>query len=352
MVSKSKRSDKIGLPPGSLIHVGHVREEPIHIYTMAYDEANCLESADDISKGLKLPAQEKEVCWTHLDGVHLPEAVKKVGEIYGIHPLTLEDILNTEHHPKMDETDEGIFLVTKKPIINKNGSLSFTSISIILGNFGVISFSDDGEDPFQYVRQRIRSGSGKIRKRGKDYLLYALLDTVVDSYFVVLDQLQEAILRFEQDALSNNQSESFQNFQKLQHNVLQLNQVVKPMRDMVGKLCRIDDPVINESTKKYFEDILDHIVAVSANTEHFRELLTSVLELHISMENTKMNQIVKLLTVFAAIFMPLTFIAGLYGMNFRYMPELDWRYGYFIIVSVMGVIACSMMLFFRLKKWL
>ena len=207
-------------------------------------------------------------------------------------------------------------------------------------------------DPFVHIRSRIRNDAGKIRKRGSDYLVYALLDSVVDSYLVVIGQLQGEILEFEEEVLHDARPELLLKLQTLQRTVLQLRQVVQPMRDMVAKLCRIDDPLINESKKKYFEDVLDHMNAVSANTDHFRELLTSILELHVSMMNTKMNQVVQLLTVFAAIFLPLTFVAGIYGMNFRHMPELEHQYGYFIILLLMAGLAVSMVLFFRRKKWL
>ncbi len=346
-----KISDKAWLPPGSLVYVGQVKNQPIRIVGMDYDESGC-EEWEGVTVDEKLPTKKKEVHWIHLDGVHQPEVVKSIGEIYGIHALTLEDILNTEHRPKLDETDECFFLIVKQPVFNEERALSFRSISILLGNFGVISFTDTDEDLFKSVRSRIRSANGRIRKQGPDYLLYSLLDTVIDSYLVVMDQIQEEILQLEEKVLHNAESDSLQQLQNLQRTVLQLQQVIRPSRDLTTALCRIDDPFINESTKKYFEDVLDHILAISANTDHFREMLSSILNLYISMMNTKMNQVVHLLTVFAAIFMPLTFIAGIYGMNFKYMPELDHPYGYFITLFLMLVVVISMILFFRQKKWL
>ena len=347
--SLGKISDKAWLPPGSLVHVGQAREREIRVFIMDYDEFGC-EEWEGIAAEKKLPTLEKEVRWTHFDGVHQPEAVRHIGETYGIHNLILEDILNTEHRPKLDETDDCIFLIAKIPILDKESAISFKSISILLGDFGVVSFVD--KDPFLHVRTRIRNAAGKIRKRGRDYLVYTLLDTVVDAYFIVIDQLQEEILQLEEEVLHDVPSVSLQRLQALQRTILQLRQVVQPMRDVVATLCRIDDPLIGESTRKYFEDILDHIIAISANTDHFRELLTSILELHVSMMNTRMNQIVKLLTLFAAIFMPLTFMAGIYGMNFKYIPELNYRYSYFFTLLLMAVIAVLMVFFFRRKKWL
>lgn len=347
-----KVSDKAGLPPGSLVHVGQVKDGPIHVFTMDYDESGCEEWESVAGMEKNLPVQGKKVRWVHLDGVYQPEAVRLIGEMHGIHALTLEDILNTEHRPKFDETDAGLFLVTKKPVLNGEGFISFESISILLGDFGVLSFASTDEDPFLPIRTRIRNGMGKVRKRGRDYLFYALLDAVIDSYFIVIDQLQEEILRFEEEALHNARSESLLRLQNLQRNLLHLRQVVRPMRDMVAALCRIDDPLVDDSTKKYFEDVLDHIVAISANTDHLTEKLSSLFDLYVSMMNNRMNQVVQLLTVFAAIFMPLTFMAGIYGMNFKYMPELDHRYGYFITLFLMIVVAVSLMIFFRWKKWL
>lgn len=350
--SLEKISDKAWLPPGSLVHVGQVREHPTRAFIMDYDESGYEEWEGVVAVEKKLPTLEKEVRWIHLDGVHQPEVIKQIGETYSIHNLTLEDILNTEHRPKIDETDDGFFLIAKRPTLREEGTIIFTSVNIIFGDFGVISLADVDEDPFSHVRSRIRNASGKIRKRGGDYLVYTLLDTVIDSYLIVIDQLHDQILQLEEEALHNTRPESLVRLQSLQRIVLQLRQMVQPMRDMVAKLCRIDDQLIDDSTKKYFQDVLDHITAVSANTDHFRELLTSILELHVSMMNNRMNQIVKLLTVFAAIFMPLTFIVGIYGMNFKYMPELDYRYGYFFSLLFMAVLSILMVLFFRRKKWL
>ena len=350
--SLEKISDKAWLPPGSLVHVGQVRSERIHAFTMDYDESGCDEWDGVIEEERQLPDLERRIRWIHLDGVHQPESVRLIGEIHGIHALTLEDILNTEHRPKLDETDEGFFLIAKKPLLNQDGSISFETISIVLGDFGVVSFTSSDEDPFSPVRSRIRNGTGRIRKRGRDYLVYALVDTIIDSYYLVMDQLQDEILQLEEEALRNPRSESLLRLQHLQRYILQLRQVVRPMQDMVAALCRIEDPFIVESTRKYFEDVLDHIVAISANTDHFREMVTAIFEMHVSMMNTRMNQVVQLLTVFAAIFMPLTFMAGIYGMNFKYMPELDHRYGYFITLLLMVIVAITMVLFFRRKKWL
>lgn len=346
-----KISEKAWLPPGSLVYVGQVKNQPIRIVGMDYDESGC-EEWESVTVDEKLPSKKKEVHWIHLDGVHQPEVVKSIGDIYGIHALTLEDILNTEHRPKLDETDECFFLIVKQPVFNEERSLSFRSISILLGDFGVLSFTDTDEDPFKSVRSRIHSATGRIRKKGPDYLIYALLDTVIDSYLVVMDKIQEEILLLEEKTLHNAESESLQHLQNLQRTILELQHVIRPTRDLMSALCRIDAPFINESTKKYFEDVLDHILAISANNDHFREMLSSILNLHISMMNTKMNQVVHLLTVFAAIFMPLTFIAGIYGMNFKYMPELDHPYAYFITLVLMLTIVISMIIFFRQKKWL
>lgn len=347
-----KISDKTGLPPGSLIHIGHFKEEPIHIFWMNYDESGCKEWEGTGLTEKTLPQGEKNIHWLHLNGVHQPEVIELIGEKHDIHSLLLEDILNTEHHPKLDETDDGLFLIAKKPSLTEEDGISFESVNIHLGDFGVATFVTSDRDPFEPVRSRIRNGNGKIRKRDHDYLVYALLDTVVDSYLIVIDQLQGRILEFEEEVLYNARPDSLLQFQTLQRTVLQLGQMVQPMRDVVAKLCRIDNQLINESTKKYFEDILDHMNAVSVNTHHFRELLSSILELHVSMMNTKMNQVVKLLTVFAAIFMPLTFLAGIYGMNFTYMPELEHPYGYFILLLLMAGVALTMVFFFRRRKWL
>lgn len=350
--SFGKISDKAGLPPGSLVHVGQYSEDPIRFYWMDYDETGFKErEGNAITEKAQQPG-EKNVHWLHLNGVHQPELIRQIGEQHEIHSLTLEDILNTEHRPKLDETDDGFFLIAKMPTLAEEGTISFESVNILLGDFGVATFVTGDQDPFIPIRSRIRNGTGKIRKRDHDYLVYTLLDSVVDCYLVVIEQLQDKILEFEEEVLYNAQPESLLQLQTLQRTILQLRQVVQPMRDMVAKLCRIDDQLINESTRKYFEDVLDHMNAVSANTDHFRELLTSILELHVSMMNTKMNQVVQLLTVFAAIFMPLTFLAGIYGMNFRYMPGLENQYGYFILLLLMVGLAISMIFFFRKRKWL
>lgn len=347
-----KISDKAGLPPGSLVHVGQPKEEPIQVSYMNYDETGWKELEWDEEIKNNPPPMQKGVHWLHLNGVHQPEVIEQIGRNLGIHCLTLEDILNTEHRPKLDENDAGFFLIAKRPVFTEEGDLSFETINILLGDFGVASFVSGDQDPFIPVRSRIKNGTGRIRKRAHDYLVYALLDSVVDSYLVIIDQLQGEIFEVEEEVLYDVRPESLLQLQTLLRTILHLRQVAQPMRDMVAKLCRIDTQLINESTKKYFEDTLDHMNAISANTDHFRELLTSILELHVSMMNTKMNQIVKLLTVFAAIFMPLTFIVGIYGMNFKNIPELEHQYGYYILLLLMTGTALLMVIFFKRKKWL
>lgn len=347
-----KQSDKAGMAPGSLMRVGTVEQGTVRARVVEYDPA-WHDEWDLSPAGLDVLAPRRgQVRWIALDGVHDPALVQRVCRLHGIHDLIIEDVLNSEHQPKLDELDDGLFLIAWMPERGGDGELLFRSVNMVCGSFGVLSFVEAGDDPFGPVRERIRSDKSKLRARGPDYLAYSLLDLVVDRYFAIVEETREEIEALEGELISGLDADFPRRLQALRSMALHLRRSVRPMTAMLQGLVRVEAPVIQDSSRKYFEDVLDHMTAISDNVEMFREFLAELLELHLSAMNISMNRVVKLLTIFAALFMPLTFLTGLYGMNFRYMPMLDSRFGFAFMVLVLLLVVASMIGFFRWRRWL
>ena len=347
------RSRKSGLPPGTLVHVGEKRTEPVPVATMAYDERHVIEDETaNISQCSHLSGASG-VTWIDVDGVHQMDILEKAGECLSIHPLVLEDIVNTEQRPKMEDFEGYIFLVARMPqYVAGNGTLDVEQISIILGPNYVLSFQEKPGDIFDPVRDRIRNSRGRIRRMGADYLAYSLLDALVDSYFVVLERMAEEIERIEERLVTDPQPETLQSIHKLKQDVIYLRKSVWPLREMIGGLARGETSLIKEDLLIYLRDTYGHAVQVMDTVETFRDVISGMLDIYLSSISNRMNEVMKVLTIIATIFIPLTLITGLYGMNFRFMPELDWPLGYPMVWLVMVAIAGGMLLYFRRKKWL
>lgn len=349
-----KRSQKAGLPPGTLVHIGEQKVERARITILDYDEARFEEKEAKTVEECFPFKDRPTVTWINIDGLHQVDIIEKLGKHFGLHPLLLEDIVNTEQRPKMEDYGDYIFLVLKMLYHRDedDAEIEGEQVSLILGSNFVISLQEREGDVFDPVRDRIRKNKGRIRKAGPDYLAYALLDAVVDNYFAVLEGVGEKIEDAEQELTANPTPEILQLIRKLKRGMIFLRKSVWPLREVASGLEQCESPLIHESTSIYLRDVYDHTIQVIDTVESYRDMISGMLDIYLSSISNKMNEVMKVLTIFASIFIPLTFLAGLYGMNFRFMPELEWQWGYFAVLFVMALGGGSMLLYFRRKKWL
>jgi len=348
-----RRSKKAGLPPGALVHIGEKKSEVSKITIMDYDESHFQEKEVKTIEECFIFKNKPTVTWINVDGLHQVEILEKLGECYGLHPLVLEDILNTDQRPKMEDYGEYLYIVLKMlNSNNKNSEIESEQISLILGPNFVFSFQEREGDTFNPIRERIRNSKGRIRKMGADYLAYSLLDSVVDNYFIILERLGEKIEFLEEKLVTHPTSEILQVIHHLKREMIFLRKAVWPLREVISGLARGESSLIQESTKVYLRDIYDHTIQTIDTIETYRDMVSSMVDIYLSSVSNRLNAVMKVLTIIATIFMPLTFIAGIYGMNFKYMPELEWRWGYPAIWFVVVLIGVSMLIYFKRKKWL
>lgn len=347
-----KVSGKAGKSPGTLIHIGKKKMEKSSIQLMDYNEKQLNEKEIKNIQEVFSLKDTANVSWINVNGIHDSKLIEDIGNNFGFHALVLEDILNTNQRPKLEDFDSYLFLVLK--MISYNGEkneLNVEQVSFVLGKNFVFSFQEKEGDVFDSVRERIKENKGKIRKLNSDYLLYALIDSIVDSYFSVLEKTGEEVELLEEKVMKNPNPAELNTIYKLKHDLIFLRKAVWPLREVINALQRGESKLISKQTLIYLRDIYDHTIQVIDSVETFRDMVSGLLDVYLSSISNKMNEVMKVLTVIATIFIPLTFIAGVYGMNFRYMPELDWEWSYPIIWIVMLLIGASMFLFFRRKKW-
>ena len=348
-----KRSKKAGLPPGTLVHIGEKLTEKTRISVVEYDGEGFQEKELATLETSYLFPKEPAVTWVNVVGIQQVEVLEKLGNCFGVHPLALEDILNTEQRPKIEDYGEDLFIVVKLISPNeKKDEVEAEQISLILRPNAVLSFQEKEGDDFSAVKERLRAGKGRLRKMGADYLAYTLLDIVVDQYFVVLEKLGERIEVLEGKLLADPGTATLQKIQNLKREMLLLRKWIWPLREVISSLQRGEFPGIQESTRIYLRDVYDHTIQVMDAIEIYRDMLSGMLDIYLSSLNNRMNAVMKVLTIIATIFMPLTFLAGVYGMNFKHMPELDWPWGYPLILILMAFVAILMLSLFRRKKWL
>jgi len=349
-----KVSKTIGLTPGALVHVGKKKIEKVRIRLIDYDEAQLQEKEPKTIEECFPFKDLPTVTWVNIDGLHDVKVMEKVGKHFGLHALVLEDILNTEQRPKIEDFDDHIFVVLKMLYYDEtDGEIRAEQISVILGSNFVLSFQERVGDIFNPLRERIRGAKGRVRKMGPDYLAYNLLDAIVDNYFVVLEKLGEQIEGMEEELVSNPTPDTLQRIHNLKREMIFLRKSVWPLREVVSRLERGESELIKDSTGIYLRDVYDHTIQVIDTIETYRDMLSGMLDIYLSSISNRMNQVMKVLTIIATIFIPLTFVAGIYGMNFEYMPELKWHWFYpkaFWLV-MLGV-AALMLVYFRRKKWL
>ncbi len=348
-----KRSAKAGLPPGALIHIGEKKSDTTKITVMAYDaerlEQAHLQTADECL----LFRKPGRVTWTNVDGLHEVALLGKLGECFGLHPLVLEDILNTDQRPKVEDFGDYVYIVLKMLYQDKaENEIVAEQVSLVLGADFLLCFQEAEGDVFDLIRERIRTGKGRLREFGADYLMHALLDAVVDGYYSVLEELGEEIELLQESVVASPTRETLEAIHQLKTEMLFVRRCIWPLREVVASLERRESPLIQEATDAYLRDVFDHVVQVVDTIETFREMLSGMLDIYLSSVSNRMNEVMKVLTIIATIFMPLTFLAGLYGMNFDYMPELRWRYGYPLLLIVMASVAAGMVAYFRKRQWI
>ncbi len=344
-------SVKAGLPPGSLIHVGERRTEGVSASLIRYDldnfsEEKSLTPADVCA----LPAYQG-VTWVNTDGLGDTEAIRQIGECFGIHSLTLEDILNTQQRPKKEEFDTYLFIVLKMLYLS-DGEVNAEQISLVLKDDIVLSFQEQEGDVFDPVRNRIRNKKGRIRSLKASYLLYALIDSIVDGYFIVLESVAEQIENLHEELLENPTTDTLRTIHCLRQDIIFIRKSIWPLREVVSGLERDESGLIGESTLIYYRDVYDHTIQIVESLEGYRDVVSGMLDIYLSTASNRMNEIMKVLTIIATIFIPLSFVAGVYGMNFINMPELAWAWGYPAALLLMFAVASVMLVFFRRKGWL
>jgi magnesium transporter len=350
---RRSRADKVGLSPGTLVHAGEGKTEPTRISLVVYDEAGCEErELSRIEEAFPLKGGPA-VTWIDIDGLSSIPTIEALGGHFGFHPLVLEDVVTTGQRPKMEDHEGYLYLVLRMVRSGSSaGGIDDEQLSLFLGPGWVISIQEREGDVFDPVRERIRGGKGRIRKMGAGYLAYALVDAVVDHYFVVLERLGDRVDTLAERLVTEPGPESLRELQTLRHELLFLRKWVWPLRDVVSRLERCESSFFNEATRVYLRDVYDHAIQVLDTVETYRDMVSGMLEIYLSSLSNRLNEIMKVLTIITTIFIPLSFVAGLYGMNFRYMPEIAWRYGYFAILGLMAVMAGWMILYFKRKHWL
>jgi magnesium transporter len=354
MPQQKKRSHKTGLPPGALVHIGEKWSEQTRISVMQYNEETLWEKELADVRELPVPADPSLTTWIHVDGLHDTAMLEKLGDAYTLHPLLLEDILNTDHRPKMEDMGPYIFIVLKTfaADVPAMAEVKPEQVSLVFGANFVLSLQEKESNLLAPIRERLRQSKGKIRKAGADYLAHAILDAVVDSYFLVLEDFGEEIDACEEGLVNRPGAKVLKRIHYLKRNMIILRKSVWPLREAVAALERSESLLIDASTSIYFRDVYDHAIQVMDTIETYRDTLSGILDIYLSSLSNRMNEIMKVLTIIATIFIPLTFLAGVYGMNFDYMPELRWRWGYFAFWGVMMAIVLVMLKLFRKNKWL
>ncbi|MFC1558215.1 magnesium/cobalt transporter CorA [candidate division KSB1 bacterium] len=347
-----KYSKKAGLPPGSMVYVGERKVDKVKITVNDYDKDN-VETKELESVEEAFPFKETStVTWLNIDGLHEIDALSKIGKYYDIHSLVMEDILNTQQRPKVEIFDDYIFVVMKMMELTEENELKIEQLSIFLGENYVITFQESIGDIFDPLRARINNNKGRLRKYGPDYLFYAVIDIVIDNYFSILEKIGETIEYLDENVIENPDESVVYDIQQVKRKLIFLRKSIMPLRELINRLIREETTLIKESTIPYLRDLYDHTIQVADNIETYRDLVSGILDLYLSNMSNKMNEVMKVLTIIATIFIPLTFIAGVYGMNFEFMPELKYHWGYPFVWSVMGVVFLGMIYYFRRKKWL
>lgn len=352
--SSVKRVTKLGMPPESLVYTGEKQMDSPQVSLFHYNADDCKEEkVTDITQ-LKQVRETERIVWLNVEGLHDVELIAKIGEIFSLHPLVMEDILDITQRPKFEIYDDMLFLVVKMLSFDeKNNKITTEQVCFLLSDSFLITFQEGMiGDVFDGVRERITKGKGKLRKNKVDYLCYELLDSIVDNYFLLVERIGDKITELEDEVFESPEKTILHSLHELRNELLTIRKAVWPMREVVTRLEREAQDYVSPQTQIYLRDLYDHTIQEIETIEALRESLAGLQDLYLSSLSNKMNEVMKVLTIITTIFIPLSFIAGVYGMNFEHMPELKWQYGYYGVIALMTLISLIMLVVFRRKKWL
>lgn len=356
-MAKKKRTQKyqkqIGQIPGAIVYTGDKESSDIFIETFDYNQDKVVEKELKNVEDIFEFKSSNTVSWVNINGLNNTDQIEKLGLYYNLHPLVLEDIVSVNQRPKIDEYDDYIFLVLKMMYYDRDEKIVSEQISFVLGDNYVLTFQEAEGDVFDALRERIRSSKGRIRSLHSDYLLYALIDSIVDHYYSIIELMGNKIEDLEDslfDGLAKKEITS--EIQNLKREVLKVRRAIFPLREIVNRIDKSENKLISEKTLHFFSDVYDHVIQVCDTIDIYREMIWGLMDMYMTTISNRMNEVMKVLTIIATIFIPLTFIAGIYGMNFENMPELHYKYGYHIAWLVMLVIFLGMLYYFKRKKWL
>ena len=346
-------SQKVGLPPGTLIYVGEERTEPVRITITDYDETHLQEDeVQTIAECLPFKSTGT-VTWIQIEGIHNTQIVEEIGNYFGVNSLVLEDLMTPNHLPKIEIYEDHVFIILKSLDYDASTLSVFREqICLIIGENFVVSLRENTGELFTPVQNRLHNALGKIRQMRSDYLAYALIDVIVDHYFVALEHLSDQIEATEEETITNPTSEVLEKINILRRELLLLRRPILPLRDVIDEVLDGEIALLTQDTHLYFRDVYDHLIQIIHTLETLRSTVSGLFDTYTSAVSHRMNEVMKVLTIVATFFIPLTFIAGIYGMNFKFMPELEARWGYPIVLLVMVSIGIGMLIYFKLKKWL
>ena len=348
---KSRIHKKLGKAPGTITYMGDRDNSISTLDVIAYTD-DSLEEYSPVNVNTLLEDKIDQIKWINLVGLSDEGYIEKLGKVFQLNSLVLEDAIQTEQRPKIDEYETYIFGVFKMLYLDEGQNVITEHVAITLFKNEVLVFQELTKDVFDGVRQRLRGHQGRIRGKGADYLFFALLDAIIDNYFMILENISERMEVLEEEVYQKPKPKTAHKIQELKKEVLRIRRYIAPVRELVGRLIDTEHPLITKDTKLYLRDVLDHCIEINETLQIYREMAMSLMEMYMSNVSNKMNEVMKVLTVMASIFIPLTFIVGIYGMNFDNMPELHMQNGYFIVLGVMFSILILMLLYFKRKHWI
>lgn len=352
-VSFDSTSAKRGMPPGTLVHVGDVTDTDAKVtvldYTKSSLDEHAVESINEISKY----KETDSVTWINIEGIHNIANLEFIGTEFNIHPLVLEDLANTHQRTKLEEFEDYLFVVLKRIRMDEaTNTIMEEQISLLILNGFVFTFREVADDLFEPIVRRLKEGKGRMRNQGVDYLAYSIIDLIVDEYFQLQDELDEFAELLEDELLNNPSPKTLATIQKVKREMIYIRKSISPMREVLSGILRSETPLIDEKTKLYLRDVYDHVIRVNEAMESYRDLIAGMLDIYLSSVSNRLNETMKVLTVFSTIFIPLTFITGIYGMNFEFMPELKWHWAYPSLWILFVFVTGGLLLYFRRKKWI